>query len=250
MTSTCVVDRRDVPLRPVLQLLRAAQKPPTPGTPAWSRFVNRPLGRVLAAVAFKAGMSPTQVTALSAAFSFTAIAGLVLGPATPVTGILSASGLIIGYALDSADGQLARLTATSSPAGEWLDHVVDSAKVPAVHLAILVAWFRSGDVGSGWLAVPVVFALVASVHFFATILTDQLRRARPRPAEDAPPRRAGLVRAMAVVPTDYGLLCVAVAVSGWPALFAPAYLLLLVGTSGYVLLALPRWYRDVTRLSR
>jgi hypothetical protein len=56
------------------QRLRNAQKR-TPGAPAYSLYVNRPLGRVLAAGAYQLGLTPNQVTYLSALFS---LAGIVL----------------------------------------------------------------------------------------------------------------------------------------------------------------------------
>ena len=55
-----------------LEALRAAQKPPH-GTPAYSRFINRPFGRQLAARLCVAGLTPNQVSGLSALCSFAAI---------------------------------------------------------------------------------------------------------------------------------------------------------------------------------
>ncbi|MFP3386663.1 CDP-alcohol phosphatidyltransferase family protein, partial [Tritonibacter sp. SIMBA_163] len=84
----------------------------------------------------------------------------------------------VGYAFDSADGQLARLRGGGTPAGEWLDHVVDSIKTTALHLAVLIGWYRHYDVTDvRLLLIPIGFTLVASVFFFVQIVTDQLRRA-------------------------------------------------------------------------
>ena len=55
-----------------LAALRAAQKPPR-GTAAYSRYVNRPLGRIVAAVLHTVGMKPNQATAISATLSAGAI---------------------------------------------------------------------------------------------------------------------------------------------------------------------------------
>src|SRR6185436_886779 len=107
-----------------------------------SRFVNRKIGRVLAAGSYQLGLTPNAVTGISALFSAAAIAIIAcLSPSVGV-GVLVAVLLLLGYAFDSADGQLARLRGGGSPAGEWLDHVVDSIKVVALHLAVLIGWFR------------------------------------------------------------------------------------------------------------
>lgn len=107
-----------------LAALRAAQKPPH-GTPAYSRFVNRPLGRRLAAQAVSLGLTPNAVSGLSALCSFAAIGLVVTVRPTIAVAVLVAALLALGYALDSADGQVARLTRLGSPFGEWLDHMID-----------------------------------------------------------------------------------------------------------------------------
>ncbi len=159
------------------------------GAPAYSRFVNRPIGRVLAALAFHRGLTPDAVTGLSAVCTFTGLAVVALAPHTWPTGVLVAALLVLGYALDSADGQLARLRGGGSPAGEWLDHAVDSVKVVAVHLCVLVGLFRTGELATGWLLVPLGFAVVAVTHFSLTLLNDALRAqhgARTRAARAVP----------------------------------------------------------------
>ena len=60
-----------------------------------------------------------------------------------MTGVVVSLLLILGYALDSADGQLARLLGGGTPEGEWLDHVIDSAKLATIHLAVLVSLYRA-----------------------------------------------------------------------------------------------------------
>ena len=173
----------------VVARLAAAQKRRAPGSPAYSIYVNRPIGRRLAAAAYLAGLTPNAVTAISAVFTFSAIAVIALTPPTPLTGVGIGLLLILGYALDAADGQLARLRGGGSPAGEWLDHVVDAAKLSSLHLAVLVGWLRFLELPSpALLLVPLGFAIVAAVLFFAMILNDFLRaRATGAPS---PNRRA------------------------------------------------------------
>lgn len=61
----------------VLRELRGAQKT-AKGVSLYSRYVNRPAGRVLAAGAYRCGLTPNQVTLISAAFTFAALASVAL----------------------------------------------------------------------------------------------------------------------------------------------------------------------------
>ena len=60
-----------------IRALSRAQKSRA-GAPLYSRVVNRPVGRVLAAVAHRLGASPDQVTVLSALCTYTGIALIAL----------------------------------------------------------------------------------------------------------------------------------------------------------------------------
>jgi phosphatidylglycerophosphate synthase len=226
--------------------LASAQKPPAKGSPAYSRFVNRKIGRLLAAGAYVLGLTPNQVTFVSATWSALAVAVIALVTPSPVIALVIAFALRLGYDFDSADGQLARLRGGGSPAGEWLDHVVDSVKTPAVHLAVLIGWYRSYDVDEKALLIPIAFTLVAAVFFFVQILTDQLRRAHPSQAPaPADPGWRGTARSLVVWPTDYGVLCLSFLLFAWPAGFIALYSLMLAGTVLFMLAALPTWYRQV-----
>ena len=230
----------------VVARLAAAQKQRAPGSPAYSIYVNRPIGRRLAAAAYLAGLTPNAVTAISAAFTFSAILLIALAPPAPLTGVGIGLLLIVGYALDSADGQLARLRGGGSPAGEWLDHVVDAAKTSSLHLAVLVGWFRFVELPSqALLLVPLGYAIVAAVLFFAMILNDFLR---PRGHGSSPARpEGGGIRSLLVLPTDYGVLCIAFLLFGAPGVFVPVYGLLFIANAAYALLALPKWFREMSR---
>ena len=229
----------------VVARLAAAQKPRAPGAPAYSIYVNRPLGRLLAAAAYLGGLTPNVVTVISAVFTFSAIVVITLVPPTPLTGVGIGLLLIIGYALDSADGQVARLRGGGSPSGEWLDHVVDAAKISSLHLAVLISWFRFLELPSELLLlIPLGFAIVAAVLFFAMILNDFLR------ARDRVARRTagGGIRSLLVLPTDYGVLCIAFLLFGVPVIFVPVYGLLFLANTAYALLALPKWFREMGRI--
>lgn len=233
--------------------LRTAQKS-SRGAPAYSRFVNRPLGRPLAAMAAALGLSPSHVTLLSAACTFSAIGAVALVPPTATSSLVIAALLVLGYALDSADGQLARLTGSASLAGEWLDHCIDAAKAVSIHLAVLVSWARFLDAPPAMLLVPLGFAAVASTFFFALIAVDLLRRIHRLQHPDAPvvERTGGTspLYALLVVPADYGLLCLLFAALWLPALFVPAYTAVAAINGLLLVVGLVRWHRSLRSLSR
>ncbi|RXZ72022.1 CDP-alcohol phosphatidyltransferase family protein [Agromyces albus] len=233
----------------VVARLAAAQKSRAPGAPGYSIYVNRPIGRLLAAAAYLAGLTPNAVTATSAVFTFSAIVMIAIAPLTPLTGIAIGLLLIVGYALDSADGQLARLRGGGSAAGEWLDHVVDAAKISSLHLAVLISWHDRIELPSELLLlVPIGFAIVAAVLFFAMIINDFLRA---RDGRDSHARPAGSgIRSLLLLPTDYGILCIAFLLFGVPAVFVPVYVLLFAANAAFALLALPKWFREIGRTSR
>ncbi len=225
--------------------LAAAQKS-SKGAPAYSRFVNRPMGRLFAALAYRLGLTPDAVTVISACFTFAAIGVLVLVPPSALVAAAVCAGLVVGYALDAADGQLARLRGGGSLAGEWLDHMVDAVKVSSLHIAVAVALYRFGRLDVRLVLVPLAFTVVSGVHFFGMILTEQLRRRHATGA--VPPPRGSTLRALAVLPVDYGVLCLVFALLARPPLFVAAYTVLFMGSLGYLALALRKWYRDMREL--
>src|SRR6185312_6679331 len=160
--------------RGTVQQLSHAQKT-SKGAPAYSRFVNRRAGRYLAAAAYRAGRTPNEVTAVSAAFSAVAIVLVALVRPTAVIGVVVAVLLAVGYAFDSADGQLARLRGGGTPAGEWLDHMVDAVKLSSLHLAVLIGLYRSGAVGALVLLIPIAYCVADGALFFAMMLNEALR---------------------------------------------------------------------------
>ena len=222
------------------------------GAPAYSRFVNRKMGRFLAAAAYHAGLTPNAVTGISAAFTATGIALLALvAPSWPL-GVAVAACLVVGYALDSADGQLARLRGGGSPAGEWLDHMVDAAKASSLHLAVAIGLYRFGDLDArAWLLVPLAYCVVDGVLYFGTMLNDALRAQHGVPIRSQQRgERAGVLRSLLVLPTDYGLLCCVFVLLGAPALFLSVYTLLLVAMTAFLALASVKWFREMGRLPR
>ena len=236
--------------RDTVTALARAQKT-SKGAPAYSRFVNRPLGRRFAALAFGLGRTPNQVTAISAVFSFSGIAVIALCSPNWIVGIVVAACLVLGYAFDAADGQLARLRGGGSPAGEWLDHMVDSAKISTLHLAVLISFYRFQPLPSrAFLLVPMGFAAVAAVMFFGMILNDLLRRSFTATTGVTVERgtTSGL-RSLLVMPTDYGLLCVVFVLLVAPSVFVWVYTALFAANAGFLALAAVKWFSDMNAMS-
>ncbi|MGA7206284.1 MAG: CDP-alcohol phosphatidyltransferase family protein [Specibacter sp.] len=239
--------------RATVHLLAGAQKKAAPGSPPYSVYVNRPVGRYAAAGAHLLGLGPNAVSAISSAFTLAGIVSIALLAPRWWTGLLVWALLALGYVLDSADGQVARLRGGGSLAGEWLDHVLDSLKIPALHLAVLIAAYRSFDLPSAaLLLVPIAYTVVATVSFFAMILNDQLRTTAAlragAPAAPVRPRNASLPRSILLLPTDYGLLCLVFVFLGAPRVFFTLYTLFFVANAAHLLLASFTWFHSMKSL--
>lgn len=233
----------------VVRRLATAQKSAR-GVSLYSRHVNRPWGRLLAAAAVHLGLSAQTVTYLSAAVTATAALLLALVPPSVALGAGVAVLLALGFALDSADGQVARLTGTGSLAGEWTDHVVDAGKMVLVHAAVLVGWARWDVVDGAWLLVPLAAQLVATVGFAGGTLAELLARSAPD-GDDVPtaPRPPSTARALALLPADYGVLCWTFALWGAGTAFRWAYATVVLLTALVVVALLRRWFAGLRRLA-
>lgn len=232
-----------------LRQLSQAQKSAR-GVSAYTRFVNRPVGRVLAAAAHRMGLSPNHVTLVSALVTFAAIAATALLPPSHALGQWVALALVLGFALDSADGQLARLHRSTSLSGEWMDHVVDCAKLLGIHAAVLISFHRFFDLPRpALLLVPITFQFVAVVLFFGGILTEQLRR-RGDDMATGPVPSPSAVHAMALLPVDYGLLCLVFLFLGNQKLFFALYVALLAAHAVLLPVFLSKWFSELSRRTR
>ncbi|MEV5338531.1 CDP-alcohol phosphatidyltransferase family protein [Streptomyces sp. NPDC052676] len=232
-----------------LRRLSEAQKPPR-GVSLYARFVNRPAGRVLAAAAHRAGLSPNRVTAVSALVTFAAIAAVALCPPSRTLGPCVALALLLGFALDSADGQLARLHGTASRCGEWLDHLLDCGKLLGVHAAVLICLHRHFDLPSpALLLVPVAFQFAAVLLFFGGILTEQLGR-RTGDGGAGRVRPPSAARAMGLLPLDYGVLCLTFFFLGDDRLFLALYATLLAAHLLLLPALLLKWFRELAGATR
>lgn len=213
------------------------------GVPAYTRWVNRRGARVVAAVGYASGWTPNMVTAMSAALSVAGMILLLAVPPAPWLGVPVAALLAAGYLFDSADGQLARLSGRSSRTGEWIDHVVDAFRSPAIHVATAVAVMIHRP-EMWWLAVvAVVYSLITSGQFLSQILAESFVRTAGRRQT-----RGGDARSWILLPTDPGTLCWSFILWGIAPAFAVVYTVLAAVALAHSAVSLRRRYRDLTAL--
>lgn len=239
-----------MPLGAAYEALTKAQKPPR-GVSLYSRYINRRLGRMLAALSASLGVSPNVVTAISGLLTAAAVALVATMAPSLWLGITVALLLVLGFALDAADGQLARLLDRGSPAGEWLDHVVDAGKSVALHAAVLICFYRHFDLSTTWLLLPIGFQVVAVVVFAAGTLRELLGRIAARDGAPVPtPARRPWWSAVVLLPLDAGILALAFVTLAWPQLFVVVYSALFLANLLVGATLLVKWMRELTRLTK
>ena len=125
--------------------------------------------------------------------------------------------------------------------------MVDCAKMLALHMAVLISFYRHFDFSAlVYLLVPVAFQFAAVMVFFGGILTEQLKRAERLkstaggPAAVAP---ASTLRSVALLPVDYGIFCAIFLAFGSRDLFVTLYCVLLAAHVLFMVAFLVKWYR-------
>lgn len=232
-------------VRDAVRDLEHAQKPGW-GVPAYTRWLNRRVARYAAAIAQRVGLSPNALSIISFAFSVIGIACLLtLGTTTPwAAGALTAVLLAIGYVLDSADGQLARLLGIPSLAGEWLDHTLDAVRLPTVHMGVLFAALLADEPILPILPIlAALFSVAASAHFLSQNLGGLLRDSG---GAARPPR--GPLRSWLLLPTDSGTLCWLFLLWGDAVMFTAVYAVLLVLNLAHVAAATSRRWQELSTI--
>ncbi|WP_460802426.1 CDP-alcohol phosphatidyltransferase family protein [Microbacterium sp. GXF6406] len=231
-----------IPLQDARQALASARKPAT-DVPAYLRWVNRPLGGRVAVLAAHWGWAPNGVTALSALFG---AAGIVVLAASTAwwSGPAAALLLLIGYILDSADGQLARIQKRGGPAGEWLDHVVDGARAPLVHIAVAVHLLRA-DRPLALVLLAALFSVLVSAWFLSQLLAEKLL---PASAASSPERSSSILNALIRQPQDSSTTYLLLCAIGAPMIFVLLYSALFAWHVVICAASLRRKYRQLTEV--
>jgi phosphatidylglycerophosphate synthase len=207
--------------------------------------VNRGAGRVIAAAAYTWGWTPNMITAASAVASTIGVVTLLVAPPTLLSGIGIAFLFALGYALDSSDGQVARLSGTGSLAGEWLDHVVDAIRTPAQHAAVLVAFYKvRPDLGLWPMIAALLYCILSAGQAMSQMLAEQLSGRKHRPTAGG-----GVPKSLVLLPTDTGVFCWIFVLWGAPLVFAIAYSALFVINAFHALVSMRRKYTHLVNLN-
>ena len=190
----------------------------------FSEAISQHLGAYAAAFAQRHHLAPTVLTVanlgLGCAVSFAVIAaagpvadGTV--PAWPI-GLLALLGWQIAYALDCADGQLARVTRQTSAAGARIDVLCDVAAQIALVSALAATAKAQVDATPAWLLAA--FAGTWMVNLVTSVMQGGPQAASMVTSRSLPVRVVKLVR-------DYGAV---VALAGLVLTFAPQWTVWLV----------------------
>ncbi len=124
-------------------------------TEEWLDIVfYRRIGYRMALICARLGVTPNQVTLASIFVGIAA--GLLFYPSDLSFNVAGICLLIVANTMDSADGQLARMTGQSSRLGRWLDGLSGELWFTSIYVSL---GFRMLDDGfSAWIAVPILLA--------------------------------------------------------------------------------------------
>ena len=131
-------------------------------------LLYRPLGFLSAKLAHWSGLSPTQVTLLGLLSGVSA--GFLFAYPSPANFPIAAALFLLSGVLDSADGQLARISGRSSPLGLVLDGLCDNLVFGAVYLGCCTALASDRGPWVWPLAIAALVLLAAATRVSAPFL--------------------------------------------------------------------------------
>ncbi|WP_326563083.1 CDP-alcohol phosphatidyltransferase family protein [Micromonospora sp. NBC_01796] len=169
----------------------------------FSEAFSQRLGAGFALLAYRLGLSPTALTmgnlvlGLAASVAVVALAGPVADGDVPawVVGLIALVGWQVAYALDCADGQLARVTGRGSPAGARVDILCDVAAQIALVTALGATAVAQRPSTPVWLVAA--FAGTWMVNLVTSVMQAGPNHASMVTSTSLPVRLAKLIR-------DYG----------------------------------------------
>jgi len=176
----------------------------------WMNRVTQPIAALAVLILARTRITPNAVTVLSAVMLIAA-AGLVsVMRAAPWTGLVLAVASQLSYALDGADGALARVRGCSSRFGAWFDLMFDRIAHVSVLSLLALAVLEDGAyrADSVKAVAPVMLLMVVSVAYHNGFnLRGALFPARPASGGEAsasPGSRAGVFQAILLTVCDFG----------------------------------------------
>jgi phosphatidylglycerophosphate synthase len=222
------MSEHDAKAQEVWQALVAASKK-SKGS-LYTRYVNRNAAIPLTYTFWRLGTHPNMVSVFSSAVTHTALVLLlVVGVSIPIA-VTAYVLLVLGYMLDSCDGQLARVSGKTSKFGEWLDHTLDVVKLLTFNLTLsylLIIHAIEGTLSWDLVLGAIVLNLVLQpAHFFAIILKSFLfddERASDQHNVSTLHRAGGMLRLLRNG-ADYGLFMLIVLLLPFIEVFLYVYL--------------------------
>lgn len=179
--------------------------------------LNYPIAARLAAAAHRAEVRPAALTLANLVLGVGAsVAVIAVAPWLDRTAVQAGTAVAVwllwqvAYCLDCADGQLARVTGTSSPAGGRLDVLRDCAVQIAVVAAVIAVSAAAGPDYPAWL--PGVFAAAWMVNLVTSVMAKEGTNVSLVTSRTLPVQILKLVR-------DYGFVVTVIAAT---MLLAPA----------------------------
>jgi phosphatidylglycerophosphate synthase len=191
----------------------------------FSEAVSQRLGARIAVLAHRFRLAPTVLTVANLGLSCL-VSFAVIAAAEPVAdgrvwawpiGLLALVGWQVAYALDCSDGQLARVTGQTSPAGARVDVLCDVAGQIALVAALAATAEAQVPETPGWLLAA--FAGTWMVNLVTSVMQAGPSAASMVTSTSAPVRVVKLVR-------DYGAV---VLVAGLVLTVAPQWTIWVVG---------------------
>lgn len=216
------------------------------GEPAYSRFINRWLGRIFASVIGYFKISPNTISFSSFILTIvTFICFLILKEINFLESVLLELFLLIGFILDATDGQIARLLNKQSKKGEWFDHTLDAIKLSLGHGVAVFFIITHVDFDKFWYVVFLFIFSLAMGRYIGVILKTKLidYKTSERSSKKA---GKGIIRSILLLPLDYGTFIAIFIFTYNPRIFFIAYTALGLISILYSVLLIFRSWRELS----
>ncbi|MBN1971470.1 MAG: CDP-alcohol phosphatidyltransferase family protein [Candidatus Delongbacteria bacterium] len=193
------------------------------GTPAYTRYINRWFGRLFASFIALFEITPNAISLLSSIITLISfILFLLLNKIHFFTSLVLVILLMLGYALDSADGQLSRLLIKQSKRGEWLDHTLDAIKIPLGHGVAIFYIINTWAINHSWFVLYLILLSLTSGRFLSNILKTKLIDYKSKKSQ-VDSTNNDVIKSILLLPEDYGVYILLFLFTCKPNLFFVAY---------------------------
>lgn len=203
-------------------LIAASKKP---SGSIYTRYVNRNAAIPLTYLFWRLDLHPNTISLISSVVTHTGLVILLALKASVPVVVSAYLLLVLGYMLDSCDGQLARVSGKTSKRGELLDHSLDMVKLLTFNMTL--GYLLLMDAIAGTLAFNMVLTAIGlnllcqPAHFFVISLKDAILGS---PQQMNAVQRVRGVGALLRNAADYGLFMMMILLLPWAQMFLYVYL--------------------------